>query len=103
MVVAMRGIVATVALALAPACSMSEQVQHATEDSVKAKAEIGRAFGVDVSVTYRVFVGTGGKRLDVQVRFAQPPPGSASEVKDRVTEIVKRSFRDPVTSVAVSM
>jgi hypothetical protein len=99
----MRGIIAAVAIALAPACSMSEQVQQAKEDSEKARAEIRREFGMDALVSYRVFVGTGGKRLDVQVHFAQPPPGIASKMKDQVTDIVKRTFRDPVTSVVVSM
>jgi hypothetical protein len=89
--------------ALAPACSMTEQMQHAKEDSEKARTEIRRELGVDAFIGYRVFVGTGGRRFDVQVRFAQPPPGIASEVKERVTDIVRRNFREKVTSVTVSM
>jgi len=99
----MRGIIAAVALVLAPACSMGEQVQRAKEDSEKARAEIHRVFGLDALVTYRVFVGAGGKRLDVQVHFAQPPAGNAAQLKDEVTDIVRHTFRDSVTSVSVSL
>jgi len=76
---------------------------QAREDSEKARTEIRQTFGVDAKIGFQLFNGSSGRRFIVRVQFTSPPPGTASEVKEQVTEIIKRNFREPVTAVSVAL
>jgi hypothetical protein len=94
-----RAAVALAALFLA--CSSGgEKVNRGVQDAQAAQAELKKEFGVDLSVSYR-YSGEGGKTLDVQVRFAQPPPADSAQVQEKAAGIVRKNFRDPTASVKI--
>lgn len=95
----MRGVL----FALVLACSSAPQANRAVQDAAKAQAELKRELGVDSSLVYGYMDAPdgGGRRFDVQVRYSQRPEGDPAQVQEKTEAIVKRNFRDPVTSVTV--
>lgn len=94
----MRGLL----LALLFACSSQPQANATVQDAAKAQAELKRQLGVGSTVVYQYLpVAGGGTRLDVQVRYSQPPEMAPEEVRQKTEAIVKQSFRNPVNSVTV--
>jgi predicted small secreted protein len=77
-------------------------MREAGEDARKTEAAIKAELGVDAQINFRVFSGTAGKQLFVDVRLNTAPTGDAATVKTKVTTIVNRNFRSHVDEVKVS-
>jgi hypothetical protein len=73
------------------------------DDAKKSQTDINSTLGVDSQVTFRSFLGTKGKRLNVSVNLKTPPPtGDVAAFKVKVTDIVARDFRTDVDNVSVA-
>ena len=99
----MRNVYAALALSVLSAACFGEQNTRAKEDAAKAQVAIKQALNADVVLQWRMMNGSSGKRFDVYVKFSQTPKGSAAEIRETVERIVHSSFRDNVTSVAISL
>ena len=101
-----RALISSLALALAigmSGCDFSQRRERANEDAVRVGLIILRDLGVRSAVHVHVYSGTDGQRLDVSVQLLAAPKASAPEIKKRVNDIVKHTFRDEVTSVQISL
>lgn len=78
-------------------------MREASEDASKCEAAIQSELGLESVISFRVFAGTGGKRLFVSVHLLTAPAADMATVKAEVEAIVRRSFRYPVTALEVAV
>jgi hypothetical protein len=80
-------------------CSLKQGLADArvTESAIKTE------LGVDASVSFRTFSGSGGTKHFVAVHLQSMPAGDAAAIKTQVTDIVRRSFHVHVDRVDVSI
>lgn len=90
-------------LALSLACGACTELKERGQDASQAAAAIRREVGTEASVGFQVFHGTGGRRLIVNVKLANTPPGDAQQLKAKITEIVQKSFREHVDQVNIAL
>lgn len=77
-------------------------MREASEDAERCQAAIQTELGFDSIISFRIFAGTGGKRLFVSVHLLSTPADMAS-LKPFVEAIVRRTFRLPVTTIEVAV
>jgi hypothetical protein len=82
-------------------CTSCEVYRHNMDDEKTAETAINKELGVTCHIGFSELVTSRGTQLRVVVSLDSPPPGTATEVRDRVTTIVSHAFRAPVDSVDV--
>ncbi|SRR6266571_2619112 len=95
----LAGALITVAIGVAPACSIRDEIVNLRADGDLAKATIQRELGVTAHVGMRIEKRTGGPGVLVTVTIDDIPAMDARDLKGKVDAIVRRSFKRSVSRV----
>ena len=93
---------AMVGLALLVLGGSCAKMQDYSKDASSASAALEQQLGIRCQIGYRAGWFNGQSRLDVNARCDKPPSGEASEVNQKVKDLIRTAFRDPPSSISVT-